>query len=236
MPEDLMPVPEGGPTGPLKSWLDTTERVAKIFAIVAIPTVIPIALAIYSAKVQSVSQTDSLNRDYVQLAVSLLKEKNADVDPAIRDWAVDLLAEHSPTKFKPEVIAKLKSGAVSLPSPTSSITTRGISPDQKTSVLVDSSGARVIDVQTGVLRSTIHQSDIGALAFSTDSGLLAIEYGGHSISVYDLKTLRRIATFDTNENINSIDFSNENKKIAVYLAGENENEPKYFDLNGNTRK
>jgi|HubBroStandDraft_2_1064218.scaffolds.fasta_scaffold32214_2 WD40 repeat protein len=236
MSEDPTLVPEDGPAGPPRSWLDTTERIAKVFAIVAIPTVIPIALAIYSAKVQSVSQTDALNRDYVQLAVSLLKEKNADVDPGIRDWAVDLLAEHSPTKFKPEVIAKLKSGAVSLPSPTSSITTRGTSPDQKTSVLVDSSGARVIDAQTGVLRSTILQPGIGALAFSTDSSLLAIEYGGHSISVYNLKTRSKIATFDANEQIYSLDFSDENKKIKVFLAGENENEPQYFDVKGNAQK
>jgi hypothetical protein len=77
MTDDEMPVSEAGSTGSEKSWLDTTEKIAKIFAIVAIPTVIPIALAIYSAKVQSVSQTEALNRDYVQLAVSLLKDKNA---------------------------------------------------------------------------------------------------------------------------------------------------------------
>ena len=46
-------MPEDGSAGPRRSWLDTTERIAKIFAIVAIPVVIPVSLAIYSAKVES---------------------------------------------------------------------------------------------------------------------------------------------------------------------------------------
>jgi hypothetical protein len=77
--------------------------------------VIPIALAFYSAKVQESTQRESINRDYVQLTVAILKEKRDDVDRDLRVWAVDLLAERSPTKFSPAVIRALKSGAVSLP-------------------------------------------------------------------------------------------------------------------------
>jgi hypothetical protein len=97
-------------------WLDVTERIVKMVSLAAIPVVIPIALAIYSARVQQNSQRETIDRDYVQLAASVLEQKKTDVDPGLRDWAVDLLDQHSPTKFQPEVVAALKSGAVSLPS------------------------------------------------------------------------------------------------------------------------
>ena len=94
---------------------DIVERVGKLASIVAIPIVIPLALASYSAKVQQTSPKETINRDYVQLAVSILTQKKDDATVPLRDWAVDLLAEHSPTKFKPEVVAALKSGTISLP-------------------------------------------------------------------------------------------------------------------------
>jgi hypothetical protein len=92
---------------------DIVERVGKLASIVAIPIVIPLALASYSAKVQQTSPKETINRDYVQLAVSILTQKKDDATVPLRDWAVDLLAEHSPTKFKPEVVAALKSGTIS---------------------------------------------------------------------------------------------------------------------------
>jgi hypothetical protein len=94
---------------------DIFERSAKIIALVAIPVVIPLALGIYSARVQEGSQRETINRDYVQLAVSILKEQKENVSPELRDWATDLLTDHSPTKFSPKVITGLKSGAVSFP-------------------------------------------------------------------------------------------------------------------------
>jgi hypothetical protein len=78
---------------------DIVERVGKLASIVAIPIVIPLALASYSAKVQQTSPKETINRDYVQLAVSILTQKKDDATVPLRDWAVDLLAEHSPTKF-----------------------------------------------------------------------------------------------------------------------------------------
>jgi hypothetical protein len=149
MPEDKTPALEDGPVGPSKTWLDILERLAKVFAIVAIPVVIPLALAIYSAKVQKGEQSETINRDYVQLAVSLLKEKKSDVDPDLRDWAVDLLASHSPTPFRPEVIQKLKSGDASLPAATNSTTRPGaeaVSPDGKLYAFANGiGGVEVVD-------------------------------------------------------------------------------------------
>ena len=64
---------------------------------------------------QENAQKETINRDYVQLSVSILKEKKEDVNANLRDWAVDLLAEHSPTKMSADVVSALKTGAVSLP-------------------------------------------------------------------------------------------------------------------------
>jgi hypothetical protein len=97
-----------GSQGP--HWLDITERIGKLASIIAIPIVIPLALAFYSAKVQQNSQKETINRDYVQLAVSILTQKKEETNEALRNWAVDLLSEHSPTKFDPQVIAALKRG------------------------------------------------------------------------------------------------------------------------------
>src|ERR1700694_5117540 len=87
-----------------RSRLDTLEQIAKIISFMAVPIVIPIALAVYSARVQEGAQKETINRDYVQLAVSILKEKKEDMSPELRNWATDLLTEHSPTKFAPNVI------------------------------------------------------------------------------------------------------------------------------------
>jgi hypothetical protein len=189
MPEDTTPLFEDGPVGPPKTFLDILERIAKIFAIVAIPIVIPISLAVYSAKVQAGAQEETINRDYVQLAVSVLKEKKTDVDPGIRDWAVDLLAEHSPTKFKPQVIAALKSGEVSLPSPTFVRTREATSPDKKMIARADSLGIQIIDTGTAKRKFMLPTtSEVTALAISHRSDLLAVGFVNGDVSLYKLNT------------------------------------------------
>jgi WD40 repeat protein len=191
VPEDTTPILEDGPFGPSKSSLDTFERLAKIFAIVAIPVVIPIALAIYTAKVQKGSEDETLNRDYVQLAVSLLKEKKNDLDPGIRDWAVDLLAEHSPTKFKPEVIAALKSGNISLPNSGPWPHLTALSPDRKLVADTTPNIVLISNTSTGrVLMSIPVSLPVTLLAFSMDGTQLLITLADGTDSEWDLKTGR----------------------------------------------
>jgi|HubBroStandDraft_6_1064221.scaffolds.fasta_scaffold314377_1 WD40 repeat protein len=188
MPDDMTPLFEDGPVAPSKSRLDIAEQIIKIFAIGAIPIVVPISLAVYSAKVQAGAQEETINRDYVQLAVSVLKDKK-DVDPGIRDWAVDLLAEHSPTKFKPEVIAALKSGAVSLPSPTDSRLPEAVSPDKKTIARADSLGIQVIDAATSNRKFMLPiTTAVTALAFSHHGDILAVGFADQNVSLYKIET------------------------------------------------
>jgi WD40 repeat protein len=172
-----------------QTWLDITERLTKVVAIVAIPVVIPIALAIYSARVQGAAQTETINRDYVQLAVSVLTSKDRSVDPGLRDWAVDLLAEHSPTKFNDSVISSLKSGAVSLPSPANVRTPETKSPDKSLLARADSLGIQIIDAHSMQRRFMLQpRSDVVSLCFSDSNKLLAIGYDDQTIAIVSVIT------------------------------------------------
>ena len=93
------------------SWLDTAEKVSRTLSIATIPVVI----AIGGWLIQRQLQDQSIRRDYVQLAVSILQNPDSSkVPPEIRDWAVELLDENSSTKLSAEAIANLKSGKTTL--------------------------------------------------------------------------------------------------------------------------
>jgi hypothetical protein len=91
---------------------DTVERLARTLSIVAIPVV----LAIGGWVIQQRIQNQAVSRDYVQLAVTILKEpETSKVDPDMRAWAVQLLNDNSPTRFTPKFTEQLKSGETKLP-------------------------------------------------------------------------------------------------------------------------
>jgi hypothetical protein len=97
----------------LHSWLDIVETVSRILSIAAIP----IVLAIGGWLIQRRLQDQSIRRDYVNLALTILQRPDTSmISPEIREWAVDLLSENSPTKLNPKAIKNLKSGLVTLPS------------------------------------------------------------------------------------------------------------------------
>jgi cell wall-associated NlpC family hydrolase len=88
------------------------ERISKTFSIAAIPVV----LAIGGWFVQRQIGNQSVSKDYVALAVSILREPdNQKVSPELRKWAVELLNDNSPTRFNPAVADQLKSGDTVLP-------------------------------------------------------------------------------------------------------------------------
>lgn len=69
------------------SWLDTVEKISRILSIAAIPVVI----AIGGWLIQRQLQNQSIRRDYVQLAVSILQDPDpSSVPPEIRERAVEL--------------------------------------------------------------------------------------------------------------------------------------------------
>lgn len=100
------------PDNSTKSLWDTIEGAARTLSIIAIPVV----LAIGGWIIQKRLQDQSISRDYVQLAVSILKEpEGGKIKPEMRAWAVQLLNDNSPTKLTPAVEDQLKNGEVYLP-------------------------------------------------------------------------------------------------------------------------
>jgi Anaphase-promoting complex subunit 4 WD40 domain len=189
-----VPSAQATPTPP-PATLDTIERIAKIFSLIAIPIVIPLAIAVYSASVQEGAQHEAINRDYVQLAVSVLKENKDSVDAGLRNWAVDLLAEHSPTKFAPEVISSLKRGDVSLPTAVGgasgglSITT--LSPDHKQFATYVDHQITLSDADTGEQKMVLKLGDTSfpsSLGYSPDGEFLASGSENGNVRVFKVST------------------------------------------------
>lgn len=94
-----------------KSGLDTFERISKIISIIAIPLII----AIYGNLIKQKLSNQSLEKDYVNLAVEILTKNEDEVDQPIREWAVDLLNDNAPTKMSEKAISTLKNGDSKLP-------------------------------------------------------------------------------------------------------------------------
>lgn len=113
---DPLPTASGG-------LLDAIERISRTASIAAIPVV----LAIGGWTIQRQLQNQTVSRDYVQLALTILQSPDqSKVPPELREWAVELLNDNSPTKLNAKAVANLKSGTVILPSfgfvPSSSLT------------------------------------------------------------------------------------------------------------------
>jgi hypothetical protein len=92
----------------LSKW-DLFERVSKTLSIIAVPVVV----AIVGWYLQDILSKRTVSQEYVSLAVSILKERDA--DPGLRSWAVDLLNANASTQFSPEVSERLRSGSLRLP-------------------------------------------------------------------------------------------------------------------------
>jgi hypothetical protein len=90
---------------------DQLERIAKVMSLIAVPVV----LAIVGWFVQNSLSDRNVGQEYVKLALSILKEPKEKIEPSLRDWAVDLLNQNSPTRFSAQVVQALKEGQATLP-------------------------------------------------------------------------------------------------------------------------
>src|SRR5215469_10170391 len=93
--------------------LDSIERISRALSIAAIPVVLGVGGWI----IQRSLQNQTVGAAYVNLAVTMLENPDKSKVPnELREWAVDLLNDNSPTKLNPKAVASLKSGDVTLPS------------------------------------------------------------------------------------------------------------------------
>lgn len=91
--------------------MEKIERLSKILSAIAIPVIV----AWFGWNIQEKISDKNLSRDYVKIAIDILTSEN-DIDNSLRIWAVDLLNDNTATKMDSEVIKKLKSGEIRLPS------------------------------------------------------------------------------------------------------------------------
>ncbi len=92
-----------------KSFWDTAEKISKTLSIASIP----IVLAIGGWLIQKRLQDQTLRRDYVQLAVTVLKEPASSQD--MKNWAVNLLSVNSPVPFNQQIQTDLSNGTIQIP-------------------------------------------------------------------------------------------------------------------------
>jgi hypothetical protein len=93
------------------SILSITERVSRILSFI----LIPIILGNGAWQIQKIISEESINQEYVKLAISILSSPDDQIDQILREYAVNLLVLNSPIDLPDEAITNLISGDISLP-------------------------------------------------------------------------------------------------------------------------
>ncbi len=91
-----------------QSLLDKIGKLANIFSSLAIP----ILIALGAWYVQDVISKRSVSSEYVQIALEIIRD---DQQGELMNWAVELLAENSPTALSSDLQMRLRTGEVQLP-------------------------------------------------------------------------------------------------------------------------
>lgn len=95
---------------------ETLNKVQSIAAILS-SVAIPIVIALVGWWVQSTVSTESIKKDYVQMAVGILKDTEKQKDEEMRKWAVAVLDKYSPIPFSQSLRDKLEKGAIFVNAP-----------------------------------------------------------------------------------------------------------------------
>jgi hypothetical protein len=91
----------------LKKWTE----VAKIFALVAVPIIVALGPLILQNRLAQ----QSMQKDYVTLAIGILaKPKAEQPDTELRKWAVEIVNQNSPVPISPGLKEKLGLGGTNL--------------------------------------------------------------------------------------------------------------------------
>lgn len=137
--------------------LATLERLAKIASWIAVPIVV----ATIGWYIRDVIADRNLGQQYVELAVSILETEPEGEDQHLRQWAVDLLDEKSPTPLREDSRAQLLSKGISLgvknsPQPVSSYQNEILQLNRATEKLL----AEIIERSIADIESRVSAGDL----------------------------------------------------------------------------
>ncbi len=68
---------------------------------------IPIIIGLIGWQIQASISEQGIKKDYVQIAVGVLSDKNNNNDPELRKWAVNVISRYSPVPFTKELENKI---------------------------------------------------------------------------------------------------------------------------------
>jgi WD40 repeat protein len=203
---------------PVDPW-GQLERLARLLSLIAIP----IVLAIVGWFVQNSLSSRNVSQEYVKLALSILKEPKDKIEPSLRDWAVDLLNQNSPTRFSAQVVQALKEGQATLPAQLGAIlgATRGgaslaISPDGRRIATGQTDGtARLWDAASGESIAIFkgHDGPVTSVAFSPDGRDLLTGGVDNTVRLWDTFTLALVTLFKHEDAIIGAAFSPDGRSI-----------------------
>ena len=198
-----------------KKWESASKTVSAL--------AIPIVIAIGGWLIQQSISTQSVNKDYVTLALSILEKPKSQVDPSIRAWAVDLLNKASPLSLPASAIVSLKAGSVNLsalaPVVKSSEPIVAISPDGKT--FVRSQGALVGAVDDAahlvLWIEDVRVGEIFCLQYSRDGKTIFVAGSDQIIRQLDAKNGAFQRTFYTRGPVRGLGFNFDSSLLFVKL-------------------
>lgn len=90
--------------------LGRVYKLSQIFALVGTPIVV----ALLGWKAQASAVEISTSKDYIQLAIQVLKEPLQEDRLASRTWAIGIIQKYSPVAFSPEAGRELSKGAIAM--------------------------------------------------------------------------------------------------------------------------
>lgn len=87
-----------------QSNLARIQSIASIVAAIAIPLV----LAAFGYAVQQSIAKDGIHKDYVSIAMEILRESGSTQDPELKKWAVAVVTKYSPVPFSEDATKELE--------------------------------------------------------------------------------------------------------------------------------
>lgn len=204
------------------------EKIAKVLSLVAIPVV----LALFGWVIQNRLSERNVSQEYVKLAVSVLeRQKTSEVPAGLRDWAVDLLNENSPTKFSAETIRQLKSGDINLSGLLGEVLASAnngsgiaLSPDGK-SIATGQDDGRVLiwDLQSGLETYALegHTQPVTAVIYAPDGNTLFSGSSDGSVRVWETRTGRMLGRITGESPVLGFAVSRDGRSFLVRYADRN---------------